>query len=159
MKSDYPKILDLLNRRLELVRELIAVCDRWRRAFIGLHLDQSERCAVEEERLAAQICALDMEIATLEVEPSLGKQANPIPTEAGFGEPTAIDHSGPEIREALERMSALQMELKQSNEIRKSILKRSKITIGALRNLFNSHSATYAAPAEHSTGTIYEELV
>jgi hypothetical protein len=149
MKSECAKTLDLLNRRLELVRELIGAGVQWRRAFIGLRLDQSERCAAEEERLAAHICALDKELATLEIGQS----------EAAFCEPPAIDDAGREIREVLERMRALHLELTQSNEIRKSILKRSKITITALRNLFNSHSATYAAPASHSTGTIYEETV
>jgi hypothetical protein len=138
MKFERAKTLELLQRRLELLGDLIVAGAQWRRAFIAMHLDQSERCLAGELRLATQIYALDKEIATIE----------------GLDQVT-----DGEIREALERTKSAHLELTQSNDLRKSILKRSRITLGALRNLFNSHSASYAAPVAHSTGTIYEETV
>jgi hypothetical protein len=138
MKFERAKSLEFLNRRLELVRELIRAGAEWRRSFIAMRLDQSERSLSEEVRLAGQIYALDQEIAKMD----------------GLYEVADL-----EICEALERTTVLNRDLMHSNEIRKSILKRSKITINALRNLYNSHSATYAAPAAHSKGTLYEETV
>jgi hypothetical protein len=138
MKFERAKTLELLQRRLDLLGDLIVAGAQWRRAFIAMQLDQSERCLAGELRLAAQVYALDKEIATIE------------------GLDQITDR---EICEVLERTKSVQLELTQSNELRKSILKRSKITISALRNLFNSHSASYAAPVAHSTGTIYEETV
>lgn len=146
MKFECARTLELFERRLELVRALIRVDAQWRRAFIELNLDHSERCVAEQERLCNEIRALDKEIASLEA--------------ARSPEPVEVDPvTGRKIHDALDRMRALHLELKRSSQIRESILKRSKITLDALRNLFNSHAPTYAAPAAPSQGTIYEERV
>jgi len=149
MKIERAKILELLERRLELVRALIRVGAEWQRAFIGWNLDLSERCAAEEMRLCDQIRVLDVEMAALEAA------SLPAPSE-----PLEIDRAAArKIRDARDRMRAVQLELKRSNELRRCILKRSKITLNALHNLYNSHAPTYAAPTAHATGTVYEERV
>jgi hypothetical protein len=160
MNPDREKILELLERRLELVRALIRLGAQWRRAFIDWNLDHSEQCAAEEEKLSRQILALDMEIASHEGRRLPRSDQNAAVHSAGAAKSLEMNwHTDRKIREVLDRMRALHLELKQSNEIRKSILRRSKITMTALRNLFNSHAPTYAAPAPASTGTIYEERV
>lgn len=164
MHSEREKILELLERRLELVRALNRLAAQWRQAFIAWDLNQSENFAADEERLSMQILALDMEIASHEAPCSPQAPENPAaraPLAAPLGE---LDrNTDRKIREVLGRMRALHLELKRSNEIRKSILTRSKITMNALRNLFNSHAPTYASPAAHPTGssrgTICEERV
>jgi hypothetical protein len=149
MKIERAKTLELLGRRLELVRALVRVGAEWQRAFIGWKLDLSERCASEEIRLCDQIRVLDVEMAALE--------AASLPA---LSDPLEMDRStARKIRDARDRMRALQLELKRSNEIRRCILKRSKITLNALENLYNSHAPTYAAPTAHATGTLYEERV
>jgi len=164
MNSEREKILALLERRLELVRALIRLGAQWRQAFIAWNLDHSERCAADEERLSMQILALDMEIASHAAPRSLSAEGNPS-ARAGLAAPLADlnVNTDRKIREVVDRMRALHLELKQSNEIRKSILKRSKITMNALRNLFSSLAPTYASPAAQptgpSTGTICEERV
>jgi hypothetical protein len=160
MNPDREKILSLLERRLELVRALIRLGALWRRAFIDWNLDQSEQCATEEEKLSRQILALDMEIASHHTRPLQRSEQNSAVHSAAAPAPAEMDwQKDGRIREMLDRMRALHLELKQSNEIRKAILNRSKITMTALRNLFNSHAPTYAAPTPSSTGTIYEERV
>jgi hypothetical protein len=149
MKFECTRTLELLERRLELVRALIRVDAEWRLAFIALNLEQSERCAAEEERLSLEVRALDEEIASLDAD----RSPKPLHLQATEMERTTDRR----IHDALDRMLALHLELKRSNEIRKSILKRSKITLNALRNLFNSHASTYAAPAAPTTGTMCEE--
>lgn len=143
------KVLQLLERRLELLRKLIRAGEEWRRAFIRLHLDESELRAADEELLCRQIGILDREIMAL-------RSKEPEASSTNF-QKTAPADSG--IRAALAETAALHLELKQSNELKVAILKRSKFTINALRNLFNSLAPTYAAPAAPSVGTIYEENV
>jgi len=160
MNPDREKILELLERRLELVRALIRLGAQWRRAFIDWNLDHSEQCAAEEEKLSRQILALDMEIASHEGRRLPRSEQDAAVRSVRAADPAEMDwHKDSRIREVLDRMRALHLELMQSNEIRKSILRRSKITMTALRNLFNSYAPTYAAPAASSTGTIYEERV
>jgi hypothetical protein len=160
MKSPSARYLDLVERRLELLRTLIRLQAEWRASFIGLRLEQSERCVAEEEIACAQILSLDKDLAVLRQSPielavSRGKgidAASPMPFEL---DPILY----PKIIAAMERMVGLHLELKRSNRSRQAILNRSKLTVNALRNFFNSYAPTYAAPAAVSTGTMYEENV
>jgi hypothetical protein len=160
MKSGCARYLKLVERRLELLRELVRLEAEWRAAFIGMDMKGSERCVAEENILCEQIRILDQEIATLQQN-----QLKPIPMiQKGLdaGSSPSLDSDPiiyPKILAALERIAALQLELRRSNQTRRAILKRSKLTMNALRNLFNSYAPTYAAPAAPTTGTIYEENV
>jgi hypothetical protein len=160
MKSGSAKVLELIERRLELVRTLIRMQGEWRAAFIGLKMDDSERCSAEEEILCKQIHVLDQQIASLQADHAKSPKWSPAGTEIGSAKPLEVDLAiEQKILAALGRMAGLQLELKRSNEIRRAILKRSELTINALRNLFNSYAPTYGAPAAQRLGTIYEENV
>ena len=142
MKVGSKRFLELIECRVELLRTLIRTETEWRRAFIALNLREVERCTADQELVCQQIRTLDREIATLqaksfEIDPSVDQQA----------------------RTALDRTVALHLDLKRSNDTKRAILRRSKFTIDALHNLFNSHAPTYAAPAAHTVGTIYREIV
>jgi flagellar biosynthesis/type III secretory pathway chaperone len=141
MKIGSAKYLDLVERRLQLLREIFRLGAEWRTAFIGLKMEESERCAIEEELLCQQIRKLDNQIAAFGPAPS----ADPV--------------AGARIAAVLNKMASLQQDLKQANETRRAILKRSLLTMNALRNLFNSYAPLYSAPAAASTGTLYEESV
>jgi len=160
MKVGYAKYLELVERRLELLRALIRLEAEWRGAFIGLKLERAERCVAEEEVLCEQIRVVDKAITTLKqnqfkTPPPMGKGPD-----VGSNKPLTIDPVlYPRILAALERMEALHLELRRSNRTRQAILRRSKLTMNALRNLFNSYAPTYAGPAALTTGTIYEENV
>ena len=149
MKSGSANRLDLIERRLDLLRSLVHLGEEWRAAFIGLNMERSERCVADEELLCEQILALDRQIAMLESKHD--KAAKGI---------VEVDSAiNPKIRASLGRTQELQLELNRSNQIRRAILKRSRFTMSALRNLFNSYAPTYGSPAALSTGTIYEESV
>ena len=149
-KLESVKYLELLERRLELLQKLIRRGEQWRHAFVALNLSDSERCTADEEILCVQIRMLDTEINSLQAK---GRSAG---SSRSGGVDPVID---PGIRAAMGQMATLHLELKQSNETKRAILKRSKFTISALRNLFNSLAPTYTAPAASSVGTIYEENV
>jgi hypothetical protein len=148
MNSGSQKLLELAERRLELLRTLVRLEADWRRAFVALQMQESQRFVAEEEVFCEQIRMLDREIIL--VQANLPKQ------------PANIDLD-PEMQRrmtfAIEQMTALHADLKRSNDTRLAILKRSKVTINALNNLFNSFAPTYASPAAPSVGTIYEENV
>jgi hypothetical protein len=160
MKSANRKVLELVERRLDLVLALVRLESEWRNAFIGLRLTDSERVAAEEEILCREIHALDLRIANLaEKNP---KPATAMPNRSERTPLPSLDSDStvqPKIHAALERMGALHVELKRSNAIRQAILKRSELTIRAFRNLYNSFAPTYGAPAALQNGTMYEENV
>jgi hypothetical protein len=149
MKSPSANYPHLLDRRLELLRMLVRKGEEWREAFIGLNLELSQLCAADEEIFCEQICALDRQIAKFE-----SKQSSP--ANRMVDADPAIDSK---ILATMQLMKALHLELNRSNEIRRSILRRSQLTMNALRNLFNSYAPTYGSPAALATGTIYEESV
>jgi hypothetical protein len=150
MKLQSLKVLELLESRLELLRALIHMEGDWRSAFIALNLRDSEHCTAQEELICERIRVLDREIVSLK---AMGY-------EAGSSKSSAVDPViSRRIHVALAQMESLHLDLKQSNQTKQAILRRSKFTINALQNLFNSHAPTYAAPAAPSTGTIYEENV
>jgi flagellar biosynthesis/type III secretory pathway chaperone len=147
MKFGSVKHLELVERRLEMLRTLVRLEAEWRHAFIGMKIQDSQRCAAEQQILCDQICIVDREITLL--QSGTVKQTNP------EVDPT----SDAKTRAALAQMAALHLELQRANQIKRAILRRSKSTIDALHNLFNSFAPTYAAPTALSTGTLYEERV
>jgi hypothetical protein len=150
MKFQSSKVLELIESRLELLRALIQMEKAWRSAFIALKLRDSERCAADEELICERIRVLDREIASLQ---ALGR-------ESGSAKSSAVDPIiDRRIDAALAQMESLHLDLKHSNRVKQAILRRSKFTLNALQNLFNSHAPTYAAPATPSIGTMCEENV
>lgn len=137
--------LELVESRLELLQRLMRTAEEWRGAFIRLNLNDCERCSADQELICDRVRILDQEIASLVANASKSIVADP--------------HMDQRMRAALGQMAALRQDLQRSNEINVAILTRSKFTINALRNLFNSLAPTYAAPAAHSLGTICEESV
>jgi hypothetical protein len=145
MKSASATHLELLQSRLDLLHRLIRMQQEWRGAFVRLDLENSERCSADQQLLCDRMRVLDQQIAST--------RARALQS----GEPVPVANQ--QLSAAIAQTEALHMELQRSNQTNLAILKRSKFTINALRNLFNSLAPTYASPAAHSTGTIYEEVV
>lgn len=145
MKSGTTRCFEHIEDRLQLLRKLIRTEEEWRGAFVRLNLHDSERCSADAELICEAIRILDKEISSWQASSSKSLEPDPVTDQR--------------IRIALGQMAVLHLELKRTNEINMAILHRSKVTINALRNLFNSLAPTYAAPAAHSVGTIYEENV
>jgi hypothetical protein len=160
MKSGSAKFLELVERRLELLRTLVLAEGEWRRAFIALDMQGSQRRAAEEDLLCEQIRALDKEITSLQASPANSSNLIAKKFEIGWSECSEADPIfRRSIRAAMDQMTALHLDLKHSNQTKRAILKRSKLTISALHNLFNSYAPTYSAPPALTVGTIYQENV
>jgi hypothetical protein len=150
MKFGSAKYLELIEGRLELLRTLVRKEAEWRSAFIASNLRDSERCTADEEVICECIRVLDKEIASIQAKGRESSASKP---------PVVNPVLDSRICAALGQMAVLHLDLKHSNDTRRAILRRSKVTINALRNLFNSYAPTYAAPAAPSMGMIYEENV
>jgi hypothetical protein len=160
MKSESARYLELVERRVSLLRALVRAETEWRRAFIGLDMQNAERCAADEEQLCANIRTIDSDIATLQANQSKRSGAGSNASEFSWPKTPDVDsrvHQS--IRAALGQMMELHLDLKRANETRQAILRRSRYTVSALRNLFNSYASTYGAPVAPGVGTIYEERV
>ncbi len=160
MKSESARYVELLERRLTLLGSLIQTLEAWRKAFIGFDLQNAEERIAEEDQLCRIIQALDAEIANLQARraereglaPRTGELGWPRGSETGGG-------SHERALAALNRMATAQNELRRLNEVNQAILRRSRHTVNALRNLFISYAPTYASPETPGAGMVYQERI
>jgi erythromycin esterase-like protein len=160
MKSESARYVELLERRLTLLVSLIQKAKEWRKAFIGFDLQNAEQRIAEEEQLCRTIQALDAEIATLQARRAERAGLAPRTGQLGWpreSETTAGLHE--RERATLSRIAAAQNELRRLNDINQAILRRSRQTVNALRNLFISYAPTYASPASPGAGMVYQERI
>lgn len=152
--------MELLERRLTLLGSLIHTLAEWRKAFIGFDLQTAEQRIAEEEQLCRMIQILDAELASLQARRAERAGLAPLTSELGW--PWGSE-AGASLRERalaeLNRMAAAQNELRRLNEGNQAILRRSRQTVNALRNLFISYAPTYAWPASPGAGMVYQERI
>lgn len=152
--------MELLERRLTLLGSLIQTLEAWRKAFIGFDLQTAEQRIAEEEQLCRIIQTLDAEIANLQVRRAERAGLAPRTGELGW---LRESETGAALHEralaALNRMAAAQNDLRRLNEGNQAILRRSRQTVNALRNLFISYAPTYASPASPGVGMVYQERI
>jgi hypothetical protein len=160
MKSESARYMELLERRLTLLGSLLHTAKEWRKAFIGFDLQAAEQRIAEEEQLCRTIQTLDAEIATL--QPHRPERAGLAPRRGELDWPWGSE-TGADLHEralaALNRMGAAQNELRRLNDVNQAILRRSRQTVNALRNLFISYEPTYASPASPRAGMVYQERI
>ena len=152
--------MELLERRLTLLGSLIQTLEAWRKAFIGFDLQNAEQRIAEEEQLCRIIQTLDAEIATLQARRA--ERAGLPPRRGELDWPWGSETSGglhERARTTLIRMVAAQNELRRLNAVNQAILRRSRQTVNALRNLFISYAPTYASPESPGVGMVYQERI
>ena len=136
MQAENTRLLNLLTRRLALLEALSEHLLRWRQEFIASDLEGLERHVVSQEEICCQLRTLDAELMSIR-----------------NGGVLAVDDS---IRLLIGRLDEAQAEVRQINSGNQALLRRSRQTVNALRNLFQSFELTYSAPAPR-VGTIFEE--
>jgi hypothetical protein len=160
VKSESARYVELLERRLTLLDSLVQAAKEWRKSFIGFDLHTAEQLIAEEEQLCRIIQALDAEIVNLRARGA--ERAGLAPRMSELGWPRDWE-TGAGLSQralaALNRMAAAQSELKRVNEVNQAILRRSRQTVNALRNLFTSYEPTYGSPASPGAGLVYQERI
>jgi hypothetical protein len=160
VKSESARYVELLERRLTLLGSLTQAAIEWRKAFIAFDLQTAEQRIAEEEQLCRIIQTLDAEMANLQAR--RGERAGLVPRTGELGWPQGSEISAglhDRALAALNRMTAAQNDLRRLNDVNHAILRRSRQTVNALRNLFISYEPTYGSPASPTAGMVYQERI
>jgi hypothetical protein len=132
------RYLDLLEQRIALLGSLAEALVSARSSIAGFDIDGLEARIAGQQRLCADISALDSEIDR--VQRHCAQQV------AAAGTKTASSENS-RMRETLARLHAVQSSVQQLNDAHKILLQRSRRTVGALLNSYHTFAATYADPS------------
>jgi len=158
VKHESENYLKLLERRLDLLGSLAKTAADSRESFIAMDLEGIERRIAEQEELCARIRSLDSDITKIQDRCAQQVGANQATTglfwPGSGGNDEAQDKR---IRAMLGRIQAAQSELQQLNDANQAMLRRSRRTVRALLNLYNSFAPTYAEPPVVPLGAVCEE--
>jgi flagellar biosynthesis/type III secretory pathway chaperone len=134
--------LRLLEERLGLLEALARGLNAARQDLISRDLEAIRGGVGEQQRLCAQMQALDAKLRAVAPEAVHGSSAT------GIG-----------VEDTLGRVAAAQERLRQLNSAHQALLRRSLRGVQALRNFYQGYSAGYAAPPTPPSGTLCEERV
>jgi hypothetical protein len=160
VNKESAQYLGLLERRLGLLDGLSKALVDSRGDFISLDMEAVHKRISEQEQFCRQIQSLDTEITRAQVHCAEASRAKPCANAIFWpGSPDEEAATSDRIRAAMERVAAAQSELKRLNNAHQAMLRRSRRTVNALLNLFQSYAPTYSEPAAPPVGMIYEERV
>jgi hypothetical protein len=135
--------LELLEKRLSLLRLLAQEFVDCRKEFVALDLDGMYRRISEQEELCRQIQRLQPGIVMLQRACAAhlglaGGRAGADPQDAALAQ---------RLARVMQGLAAAQGEVWRLNQIHAAYLRRSRRTVGILLNLFASYAMTYSRPA------------
>jgi hypothetical protein len=136
--------LELLEKRLSLLRLLAQEFVDCRKEFVALDLDGMYRRISEQEELCRQIQRLHPAIHALQQTCALqlGLENRDA---AGKPENTEWEER---LSRVMQELGKAQAEVGRLNQIHAAYLRRSRRTINVLMNFIGSYAMTYARPAE-----------
>jgi hypothetical protein len=150
--------LNLLERRLGLLRALTDSLSASRKDFIAMDLAAIERRNAEHEQLCARVRTVDAELSTLQAH--LAQKAG-VKLLGGviswLGSADGDKKQDERIYAALEAISSAQNELKTVNNAHKAMLSGSSRMTQLLQNFYTSFVPTYSLPRH--LATTFEERV
>ena len=145
MTPELETFLDLLEKRLSLLRLLAQEFVECRKEFVALDLDGMYRRISEQEELCRQIQRMHPAIQAL--QQTCAKQlaldqprAREIPENAAWAE---------RLNRVVRELGSAQAEVMRLNQIHAAYLRRSRRTIDVLMNFVGGYAMTYECPAEH----------
>jgi FlgN protein len=145
VSHDIETYLELLERRLSLLRLLAREFVDCRKEFVALDLDGMYRRISEQEELCRQIQRL---------HPAIHALQQTCAVQLGLGNPSAARMM--ENAEWAERLSRVMQELGKAqaevgrlNQVHAAYLRRSRRTITVLMNFIGNYAMTYSQPAEN----------
>jgi chromosome segregation ATPase len=151
VNNETERYLELLDRRIGLLRTLAESFVEVRADIICLDVSGLEARIAQQEQLCRQVGALDGQLDKLQEQCAASMRASSLLA--------STDRSGSErevvaarLAETGERMKSAQGRVKRLNATHQELLRRCRRTTGALLNLYSTFEATYAEPfhARHS---------
>lgn len=144
MISEIETYLELLERRLSLLRLLAREFVDCRKEFMAFDLDGMYRRISEQEELCRQIQRLHPAIQALQQTCATrlgldGRGAEGKPENAEWAE---------RLERMMNELGTAQAEVGRLNQIHAAYLRRSRRTVEVLMNFIGSYAMTYARPIE-----------
>ena len=142
MNAETTRYLELLEQRIALLGSLALVLLAARADVVSFDLDGLEADIADQERLCVEIRSLDTYVDPRQ----LPGAAQPIASQDKS--PTeAPNQDSRRLRETLDRLHQVQVQVKELNDAHQLLLRRSRHTVGALLNSYHSFALTYSDPA------------
>lgn len=141
MTTETHRFLELLEQRIALLSSLAESLSAASTGLVSFDLEKLESNIAEQERLCADIRALDEQIDQVQRHCATHLEA------AAPGSPTAPDPDALRLRDTATRLSQIQSTVKQLNGAHQVLLRRSRRTVGALLNSYHSFAMTYFDPS------------
>jgi hypothetical protein len=144
MNSEIETYLELLERRLSLLRLLAREFVDCRKEFMAFDLDGMYRRISEQEELCRQIQRLHPAIQSLQqtCATQLGLQDRGIE-----GQPENVK-CAERLGNLMNELETAQAEVGRLNQVHAAYLRRSRRTVEVLMNFVGSYAMTYARPVE-----------
>jgi flagellar biosynthesis anti-sigma factor FlgM len=137
VNAETSRLLDLLEQRICLLTSVAEALQAARADVVQLDINGLEERIQTQERLCAEIVSLDRRIDTIQQH---------CRTRMNHGKSTPEEGVSDRLRETLDRLNRVQMNVKTLNEQHRILLARSRRTVGALLNSWQSFAATYSNP-------------
>jgi hypothetical protein len=139
------QFLELLDRRIGLLGSLAAALIAARTDVVGFDLTGLETRIADQEHLCRDIRSLDVNIDR--VQRRCAAQLGAAPDSVG----AASHPDSLRMRETLGRLREAQASVKRLNDVHQHLLRRSRLTVGALLNSYRTFAMTYSEPISSPT--------
>lgn len=138
VSTDTTRYLELLEQRIALLDSLSDAFLAARTDVVSLDLDGLEAGIADQNRLCGEIGSLDSHIVQCAAHLSAAPDKSATETP---------DHDKRRLRESLDRLHQAEIRVKQLNDAHQILLRRSRRTVGALLNSYQSFALTYSDPS------------
>ncbi|HEY2461198.1 MAG TPA: hypothetical protein VGI16_10325 [Candidatus Acidoferrum sp.] len=148
MTAETTRYLELLEQRIALMGSLAEELAASRVDVVGLDIAGLEARILKQEGLCVEIRALDTNIDQVQ------RQCNARLNLAAADSVTpAAKVANTRMRETLARLREAQAKVQLLNEAHRTLLQRSRRTVGALLNSYHSFALTYPDPSSRRTSS------
>ena len=139
MNAETIRLLNLLEQRISLLGSLSTALSAAKVDLVQLDIDSLERRIRDQELLCAQIQSLDADIDVVQIRCAARVRDN---------ETNSVsDPSSARFTDVVGRLERTQKNVRDLNEQHRELLRRSRRTISALLNSFQTFATTYSNPA------------
>jgi FlgN protein len=144
VSAETTRFLDLLEQRISLLGLLTEALNAARADVVQFDINGLEGRIRDQERLCIEIHSIDSRINVVQRQCATQLCAHAGGDANGVATP---DADSVRLRETMDRLNKVQMNVKQLNEQHRALLRRSRRTVSALLNSLQSFATTYSNPS------------
>lgn len=140
MSAETARFLNLLEQRIALLGSLTDALNAARADVVQFDINGLEGRIRDQERLCLEIRTVDSRIDV--VQRQCQSQLSPNADGTALADPDSV-----RLRDTMNRLNQVQMNVKRLNDQHRALLRRSRRTVGALLNSLQSFASTYSNPS------------